>query len=156
MMRAMRRAKNYHRRFAAYRVCQSALKAGRLRPPKKCQRCHQPKRRVHAHHDDYARPLDVQWLCSVCHQTRHAEIGVERERALGTISSKAPVGSVGARIAARRTALGWPRERLALLWDIALSTTRAWELGLAVPRGDDLSMVEAWLAEKASRKAVAK
>jgi hypothetical protein len=29
---------------------------------------------VDAHHDDYARPLDVTWLCRRHHQQRHAEM----------------------------------------------------------------------------------
>lgn len=28
--------------------------------------------RVHAHHHDYGRPLDVTWLCVQCHQRLHA------------------------------------------------------------------------------------
>jgi hypothetical protein len=27
---------------------------------------------VHAHHDDYRKPLDVMWLCPVHHKARHA------------------------------------------------------------------------------------
>lgn len=30
---------------------------------------------VHAHHDDYAEPLNVRWLCAAHHQQWHAEHG---------------------------------------------------------------------------------
>ena len=30
--------------------------------------------KAEAHHEDYSRPLDVVWLCSLHHHRRHAEI----------------------------------------------------------------------------------
>lgn len=38
---------------------------------------------VHAHHDDYAKPLDVMWLCPTHHGERHREINAERRKAVG-------------------------------------------------------------------------
>lgn len=29
---------------------------------------------VHAHHEDYSRPLDIVWLCAGCHHRRHYEL----------------------------------------------------------------------------------
>jgi hypothetical protein len=29
---------------------------------------------VHAHHDDYSKPLDVMWLCPLHHKERHKEL----------------------------------------------------------------------------------
>lgn len=46
-----------------------------------CERCvdDPPKRGAHgvteAHHEDYAKPLDVTWLCRRHHRERHREIG---------------------------------------------------------------------------------
>lgn len=39
--------------------------------PTCCQRCGRKQHDIHAHHDDYARPLDVQWLCRSCHIKHH-------------------------------------------------------------------------------------
>jgi transcriptional regulator with XRE-family HTH domain len=39
--------------------------------PKACSACGRPSR-VHAHHEDYSRPLDVVFLCALCHRRRHA------------------------------------------------------------------------------------
>lgn len=35
-----------------------------------CQGCGSDKN-IHAHHEDYDRPLDVIWLCVKCHGIRH-------------------------------------------------------------------------------------
>lgn len=46
-----------------------ALIVGRLtRAP--CECCGEA--RTQAHHDDYARPLDVRWLCRRCHDDLHS------------------------------------------------------------------------------------
>lgn len=47
----------------------NAIKRGNLiRQP--CQECGDPN--SHAHHDDYKKPLKVQWLCPSCHFGLHA------------------------------------------------------------------------------------
>ena len=50
------------RRQACERVRQALLK-GVLVRPRACERCGRETERLQAHHDDYARPLDVTWLC---------------------------------------------------------------------------------------------
>ena len=59
------------RRTKCHNAVARALRAGTLvRQP--CVRCQDPK--SEAHHEDYDKPLDVVWLCSVCHKQRHKEI----------------------------------------------------------------------------------
>jgi len=55
-------------------VAKQALKDGRLRRPDRCQACGEPASpalRIEMHHPDYARPLDVRFLCSLCHGREH-------------------------------------------------------------------------------------
>lgn len=56
----------------------NALRSGKLiRQP--CERCG-AEENIHAHHEDYSRPLDVNWLCVPCHAQRHREINEERRK----------------------------------------------------------------------------
>lgn len=46
-----------------------ALRVGHLkRQP--CESCGIDSR-IHAHHDDYSKPLEVRWLCCICHNEWH-------------------------------------------------------------------------------------
>ena len=55
---------------SARRQVRSAVEAGLLsRLP--CEVCGETK--VHAHHDDYSKPLDVRWLCQMHHSEHHAK-----------------------------------------------------------------------------------
>lgn len=58
----------------AYRVVEAALKAGELVNPQVCFGCgcKPPEHRIEAHHHDYARPLDIVWLCAPCHRRMDA------------------------------------------------------------------------------------
>jgi hypothetical protein len=48
----------------------NAVAAGKITKPKKCSACG-VKATVHGHHEDYSKPFEVEWLCSVCHGLRH-------------------------------------------------------------------------------------
>jgi hypothetical protein len=54
-----------------------AIRLGRLIRPSNCEECGQDPgkckngaSKIQAHHEDYSRPLDVQWLCPKCHSER--------------------------------------------------------------------------------------
>ena len=57
-----------------------AVKTGLIEKPKRCERCgdEPPPHRLHAHHPDYSKPLDVVWLCSQCHGLEHARLRAAR------------------------------------------------------------------------------
>lgn len=60
---------------AARRAVRTALENGLLSRPDTCERCgdrpecmKDGRSSIQAHHHDYNRPLDVQWLCYRCHR----------------------------------------------------------------------------------------
>lgn len=61
-------------------LVKAAVKAGKLVR----QKCAKGKcrRRAEAHHEDYAKPLEVVWLCPGHHHQRHVEIRREKKAAL--------------------------------------------------------------------------
>lgn len=78
-MAAMKRAKDkwsaQHpiKRLASHMV-NNAVRDGRLHKDYECSECGKTGR-IHGHHDDYAYPLVVRWLCAKCHTEWHKENG---------------------------------------------------------------------------------
>lgn len=62
-----------YRKSRASFVVRTALRDGSLVRPGCCEKCHSIGGRLHAHHVDYLKPLDVQWLCPKCHAAWHRE-----------------------------------------------------------------------------------
>lgn len=56
------------RRKIAYRIRNGSLN------PKPCEVCGTMEF-IHAHHDDYDKPLEVRWLCAAHHHQWHAKHG---------------------------------------------------------------------------------
>jgi len=63
-----------------YGIVQEALRSGELIRPNRCSRCNK-KCKPQGHHEDYSKPLEVEWLCDLCHKDIHYEKRrlVERE-----------------------------------------------------------------------------
>lgn len=58
----------------AHWAVHNAVVRGLLERPDDCEKCGyvgRVTRDIHAHHDDYSKPLDVRWLCSSCHGRHH-------------------------------------------------------------------------------------
>ena len=47
-----------------------AVKTGYLKKPNKCSKCNKICK-IQGHHKDYEKPLDVIWLCAICHGETH-------------------------------------------------------------------------------------
>ena len=61
--------KQFPGKARAHRLVNYHLRKGNLlRKP--CEECGVSEN-IHAHHDDYAAPLNVRWLCAVCHKAWH-------------------------------------------------------------------------------------
>lgn len=62
---------------AARRAVRNAILKGLLTPPNNCEKCKKYQfridgvRAIQAHHEDYSKPLNVQWLCPPCHVAAH-------------------------------------------------------------------------------------
>jgi hypothetical protein len=59
------------KKHAARQAAQLAVAEGRLVRLGTCATCG-TECFPHAHHEDYSKPLDVEWLCVKCHSARHA------------------------------------------------------------------------------------
>lgn len=65
--------KNKHLATRARSKTRRAIDRGELNRPDRCERCGEAGP-VQAHHDDYANPLDVEFLCASCHGREHADL----------------------------------------------------------------------------------
>jgi len=65
---------NVIKRSASY-IINRAIRDGKITKPSSCSQCNTTGVRIHGHHDDYAYPMIVRWLCSKCHRDWHKEHG---------------------------------------------------------------------------------
>lgn len=48
----------------------AAVRSGKIKKPEKCEGCPSTDE-LGGHHNDYRKPLEVVWLCTICHGLRH-------------------------------------------------------------------------------------
>jgi|SRR5579863_7671037 len=64
--------KNRNKINARFRIT-NAIRRGKIKRGNKCQRCG-IEGKMEAHHKDYDKPFDVQWLCFKCHKQMHGKL----------------------------------------------------------------------------------
>ena len=52
-------------------ILRKAVYERKIFKPRICSMCLKEAKRIEAHHEDYEKPLDVQWLCVPCHKSKH-------------------------------------------------------------------------------------
>lgn len=67
-------------RVEARNKVKTAVRNGTLVRPSKCGECGAAAGRIDAHHPDYNKPLEVEWLCPSCHGKKHTKINNEKVR----------------------------------------------------------------------------
>ncbi len=60
-------------KIRARKILQTAVRIGHLDRPNKCEKC-MKECKPEAHHDDYEKPLEVRWLCHICHRHEHGKL----------------------------------------------------------------------------------
>jgi ATPase subunit of ABC transporter with duplicated ATPase domains len=75
--KAVAKAQQNYRQKEEYSLKQNArkkvlraVKSGKIIKPSLCEICKR-ERFLEAHHIDYSKPLEVQWLCKECHENTH-------------------------------------------------------------------------------------
>lgn len=69
------RRRGYTRKVQCRTLLNNAVRDGRIQRPGCCSVC-EAKERINAHHPDYDQPLQVLWLCPLCHAEQHRMDGL--------------------------------------------------------------------------------
>lgn len=64
---------------AAHIAVGNAVRSGKLTKPSTCSKCGESAAKIHGHHNDYSKPLEVVWLCPSCHAEVHRRKAIKKD-----------------------------------------------------------------------------
>jgi hypothetical protein len=62
---------NHPEKYKAHLMVKSAINKGTIKRGTMCGHCGMKTEKIQAHHPDYSKPLEVEWLCVRCHGLVH-------------------------------------------------------------------------------------
>ncbi len=65
---------NNAEKHRAHRTIDNKVNSGRMNKPTHCECCGNGPCITQGHHEDYSKPLDVLWLCDICHRKTHGRL----------------------------------------------------------------------------------
>ena len=71
------REKNWEK-VLAHSMVKDHVDRGNIIKPSKCPICNSGEHRIEAHHADYSKPLEIVWMCQICHLAIHQRINEEK------------------------------------------------------------------------------
>ena len=63
----------YPEKNKAREILKYAIKKGEIIRPNICPKC-KKKKKIEGHHEDYSKPLEVEWVCRKCHNLIHKNL----------------------------------------------------------------------------------
>ena len=70
----IRQQEKFPEKFKARNIFQSALRNSLILKPEHCSKVGCYNKRIHGHHPDYSKPLEVIWLCPLHHTQLHKKL----------------------------------------------------------------------------------
>lgn len=67
------RRENFREKYAARDLVHWAVRSGKIIKPMLCEICDM-KRKLEAHHEDYLNPIELKWVCRICHNQIHGKL----------------------------------------------------------------------------------
>lgn len=61
------------------RILRKAVVDGLVTPSDSCETCHSDGP-LEGHHEDYSKPLEVEWLCETCHRRHRRDADLAKKR----------------------------------------------------------------------------
>jgi len=68
------RRKNDRKKELARSLIYKHIVRGHMDKGEECEICKARDRGIEAHHEDYNKPLEVRWLCNICHRQQHNKL----------------------------------------------------------------------------------